>query len=122
MQEYLLILRDHEQRWNNFSPEDFQRIIGMYAQWNQRLADEERFVAAGKLTSELGGTVRAAGKGVVVDGPFTEAKEAIAGYYQVRATNLEEAFVVAGHCPILTYGGSVEVRAMVDTGSPRSPD
>ena len=119
MQEFLLILRDHEQRWDNFSPDDFQRIIKNYGEWNDQLAQQERFVGAGKLTSDLGGTVRADGdSGFIVDGPFTEAKEAIAGYYQIRANSLEEAYEVAGNCPILEYGGSVEVRAMVMPDAP----
>ena len=120
MQEYLLILRDHEQRWDNFSPEDFQRIIGKYAEWNAQLAKEERFVGAGKLTSDLGGTVRRGDDGFVVDGPFTESKEAIAGYYQIRASSLEAAYAVAGQCPILDYGGSVEVREMATATAPRA--
>lgn len=119
MQDYLLILRDHEQRWDNFSPADFQRIINLYAQWNERLAQQERFVGAGKLTRDLGGTVRSGEAGIVIDGPFAEAKEAIAGFYQVRAKDLDDAFEVASHCPILTYGGSVEVREMV---SPNASD
>ena len=120
MQEFLLILRDHEQRWENFSPEDFQRIIKNYGDWNARLAEQERFVGAGKLTSHLGGTVRGdSDRGFIVDGPFAEAKEAIAGYYQIRAKSLEDAYEVAGKCPILEYGGSVEVREMVTADAPR---
>ena len=119
MQDYLLILRDHEQRWDHFSPADFERVINLYNAWNDRLAAEERFVGAGKLTSNLGGTVRGnSDAGVVIDGPFAEAKEAIAGYYQVRATSFDEALEVASQCPILTYGGSVEVREMVTRGAP----
>ena len=120
MQEYLLILRDHEQRWDDFSPEDFQRIITQYAQWNERLAAEERFLGAGKLTSDLGGTVRQRDGTIIIDGPFTEAKEAVAGYYKIRAADIKDAYAVAGGCPILTYGGSVEVREMVTSGAPRA--
>ncbi len=113
MDEYLLILRDHEQRWDHFSPEDFQQVINKYKAWNNKLAEEERFVAAGKLTSELGATVRRKEEKIVIDGPFVEAKEAIAGYYQIRASSLDEACHLAGLCPILSYGGSVEVRVLV---------
>lgn len=120
MAEYLLLLRDHEQRWERFGPADFQRIINEYAAWNERLAAEERLVAAGKLTNQLGGTVRSGDSGIFIDGPYAEAKEAIAGYYQVRAGSLEDAYEIARGCPILTYGGSVEVREMMAAGSPDS--
>jgi len=49
----------------------------------------------------------------VTDGPFAESKEAIAGFFLIRADSLEEAVEIAGGCPGLEYGQTVEVRAMV---------
>lgn len=112
MKQYLLILRDHEMKWDRFSPEELRGIVDLFAEWNRQLREEERFAGAGKLTRDLGKTVRASGDELVVDGPFSEAKEAIAGYYCVRAAGIEEAVAAARGCPILTYGGSVEVREM----------
>ncbi len=97
-------------KWDEFSPEELRGIVDMYAEWNRKLREEERFGGAGKLSRNLGVTVRAAGDELVVDGPYSEAKEAIAGYYCVRAETLEEGVIAAKACPILTYGGSVEVR------------
>ena len=116
MTDYLLILRDHEQRWETFSPEEFQRIIGAFAAWNEKMQAEGSFVGAGKLTSDRGVTLRGRGGELVVDGPYAEAKEAIAGYYRIRAADIEQAGEIARGCPILTYGGSVEVRPMAGGG------
>ncbi len=111
----MLILRDHEMRWDKFSPDELRGIVDLYAQWNQSLREEERFAGAGKLKRDLGVTVRASQDELVVDGPFSEAKEAIVGYYCIRAASAEEAVAAARACPILTYGGSVEVREMEGT-------
>ena len=48
-----------------------------------------------------------------MDGPFAESKEAIAGFFIIRADSLEEAVEVARGCPGLEFGQTVEVRAMV---------
>ena len=112
MKTYMLILRDQEIRWPSFSREQAQAVIDRFNAWNARLRADERLVGAGKLSQDLGVTVRQEGDGLVVDGPFSEAKEAIMGYYCVQAETLDEASTLAKGCPILTYGGSVEVREL----------
>ena len=114
MNEYLLILRDHESKWDSFSPDELQRVVHQFAEWSRKMAEEERLLGAGKLDRDLGATVRARDGDLVVDGPFSEAKEAIAGYFCIRAENQESACEVAKGCPILGYGGSVEVRLMTN--------
>jgi hypothetical protein len=42
-----------------------------------------------------------------------ESKEAIAGFFLVRAENLEQAVEIGKGCPSLGFGQTVEVRAMV---------
>ena len=49
------------------------------------------------------------GKVVVTDGPFMEAKEALAGFYLVEAADLEEAVRLAAKIPPAQVG-SIEVR------------
>lgn len=110
MSEYLLIFRDHERQWEQFSPAQMQAVADRFETWRLSLGDA--FIAAGKLTQELGTTVRKQDQEFVVDGPFCEAKEAIAGFYLVRADSQKHAETLAMHFPMLDYGGSVEVRAM----------
>ena len=42
----------------------------------------------------------AEGKRTVVDGPFTESKELIAGFYLIQVRSLEEAIEWAKRCPV----------------------
>ena len=49
------------------------------------------------------------GKQTVVDGPFTELKELIAGFIVIEVPSLEEAIGWASRCPTLT--GAVTSRS-----------
>ena len=49
----------------------------------------------------------------VVDGPFTETKEAVGGYLVLQADSLDEAVEIARSMPTLRYGISVEVRPIL---------
>ncbi len=51
----------------------------------------------------------------VLDGPFAEAKEVIAGYFVIEASDVESAVAIAAKCPNAEFG-SVEVREIVPMG------
>ena len=54
----------------------------------------------------------------VIDGPFTETKELLAGFNLIEAENMEEAVRIAEEFP-WTRTGCVEVRPVVDIGAVR---
>ena len=119
MPEYLLILRDHEERWEAFSNEEYEDVLAQFMAWNESMKAQDELVDAGKLTSHLGRTLRPRDGKIALDGPFAEAKEAIAGYYRVRCEDDVAAVRIARGCPVLTYGGSVEVREIASMEAPR---
>jgi hypothetical protein len=49
------------------------------------------------------------GKVTIVDGPFAETKEALAGFYMIEAENLDAAIGIAAKIPPAEVG-SIEVR------------
>jgi hypothetical protein len=49
-------------------------------------------------------------KKVITDGPYLETKDVIGGFSVIEARDLEHAAQIASGCPILGFGGSVEVR------------
>ena len=64
----------------------------------------------GLLPSSKGVRVRlGGGKFTVTDGPFTEAKELIGGYWIIQASSQEEAVEWARRCPA-EDGDMIEVR------------
>jgi hypothetical protein len=46
----------------------------------------------------------------VADGPFAESKEAVGGYFLIKADSFDEAVAIAQQCPTLEHGSIVEVR------------
>ena len=50
-----------------------------------------------------------------MDGPYTESKEVVAGYFVFRAANYEEALELVRDCPFL-QDGRVALRQTDPTG------
>jgi hypothetical protein len=57
-------------------------------------------------------------RSTVVDGPFTETKELLAGFNLIEAENMDEAVRIAEQFP-WARTGCVEVRPVVDIGAVR---
>jgi hypothetical protein len=53
---------------------------------------------------------------VTTDGPFAETKEALGGFYLIKAKDLDEAIELAAKIPGAKHG-SIEVRPIFDFGS-----
>jgi hypothetical protein len=53
------------------------------------------------------------GKATVTDGPFTEAKELVGGYWLIQAKSKEEAVEWASRCPAAD-GDTIEVRQVYE--------
>ena len=50
------------------------------------------------------------GKPKSTDGPYSETKEVLGGYYMIEAANYDEAVQRTLDHPHLEYGGTIEVR------------
>lgn len=102
--EYLVLSRG---KWDaDKSPERIQQAIDDFYAWHDRLVEQgkmkagQRLATAAKLVSRSG----------VMDGPYTEAKEVVGGYWFFLADSLEEAAELAAQNPCLACGLSFEVR------------
>ena len=113
MAEFMLLIRGGEGDARDLSAEETQQRIQKYIDWSQRLREQNLNVGANELAS--GGVVLRSRNGeVFVDGPFAETKEAIGGYFHIRAEDEADAVRIARECPVLQFGGAVEVRSIVD--------
>jgi hypothetical protein len=111
--EYLLLFRGT--KWpKDLSPEDIQNAIAKFTLWFERLKSDGK-VKSGHPLEHHGKIVT--GRNTVVDGPFPESKEAIAGFFVIQADSLEEAVQIAKDCPSLGNGQTVEVRAIATEAS-----
>ena len=88
----------------------FDEMMGAFMAFNQILIDGGHWVSGANLApTTTATTVRKSGGAVeIVDGPFAETKEQLAGYYLISAPDLDTALELTRQLPILT--GSLEVR------------
>jgi hypothetical protein len=63
--------------------------------------------------SEGAHVTRRGGRTTVIDGPFSEAKELVGGYWIIQARSKEEAVEWASRCP-MSEGDVIEVRRIAD--------
>jgi hypothetical protein len=60
-------------------------------------------------------TVRVAnGETLTTDGPFSETKEVLGGFFLIEADDIDAALDVASRIPAARMGGAVEVRPIVE--------
>jgi hypothetical protein len=110
MAHFMLLLYDDPSGWQKLSPEEMQKAIEKYMAWTKKAVDSKR------LAQDPGKVLRAhGGKSRVTDGPYSETKEVLGGYYTIEAANYEEAVQRALTHPHLEYGGTVELRQVYGT-------
>ncbi|HEU4665084.1 MAG TPA: YciI family protein [Dokdonella sp.] len=78
-----------------------RQLLAAMAQFNEELANAGILLAADGLEpSSAGARVRFSGKArTVIDGPFAEAKELVAGFWLWQVRSLDEAIEWARRCP-----------------------
>src|SRR4029453_14449106 len=109
--EYMLLFRGPH--WDRgLTKEELQQAMDKVMAWFEGLNERGRIKGAQPLGGQ--GRVISGREGrFVVDGPFTETKEAVGGYLVLQADSLDEAVEIARSMPTLRYGISVEVRPIL---------
>jgi hypothetical protein len=111
MPKYMLLLYDNPATFANVSPEQMQKVVEKYVAWGKKLREAGVIKASDKLTDEPGKVMRRKDNQVrVTDGPYSESKEVVAGYYMIEAPSYDKAVDHARDCPHLEFGGTIEVR------------
>jgi len=88
-----------------------------YAAFNEALAKAGGQSTAGERLQPASAatTVRTEGsKTDVLDGPYADTKEQLAGYFMLDVADLDEAIAWAKRCPSSRYG-SIEIRPLAET-------
>lgn len=89
-------------------------IMRAHRELTEQLVASGEYVASQGLTVEAARTVRVRdGVPAVTDGPFSEAKEVLAGYYLVDCASVERATEIAALIPEAALD-LVEVRRVMD--------
>jgi hypothetical protein len=111
MAKFMLLLYNEPTAWAKLSPEEMQKSTEKYMAWTKM-----PFTLDGKRLAEDAGKVLRAegGKARATDGPYSETKEVLGGYYTIEAANYDEAVKLAMDHPHLQFG-TVEVRQVYGT-------
>jgi hypothetical protein len=110
MAKFMLILHSTPGIWRKLSAEEIQHKVEKYQAWIDKIHSSGRHVSSEKLGEE-GGKLLSLQQGrlIIVDGPYSETKEVVGGYYVFRAANYEEAIELTRDCPFLE-DGRIEIR------------
>lgn len=115
MPKYMLFLHESPDLAKDWTPEQMQSVIERYGAWSSGLAERGKLAGGEKLRDEGGRHLRSNGSGITVaDGPYSETKEIVSGFFMVEAADYDEATGIAKTCPHLEHGW-IEVREIEPT-------
>lgn len=91
-----------------------EKILAAMAKYNEQLLKAGALLdLSGLQATSKGARVRfSGGKPRVIDGPFTEAKELVAGYWVIQVKSKEEAIEWARRVPF--DDGEIEIRQLFE--------
>jgi hypothetical protein len=110
MEKFMLIFQGEMPP--KMSPEEMQANMGKWMAWVDKLAKSGKYVSGEPLLP--GGKIVSGKSGKnVTDGPYTEGKEVVGGYFLINAKDYDEAVAISKECPDFEYGGAVQVRQVM---------
>ena len=117
--KYILLVYAEDGVW---PPEEHRVALDESIELCHKLNDKGHYIAAAPLHPVSTATsVRVRdGKRTVVDGPFAETKEHLAGYFLIDVEDLDQAIAVAAQIPG-TRRGTTEIRPIVELTNLPSP-
>ncbi len=107
--EYLLLIRNTA--WQkDYSSAEVQNLVAKFGAWVDGLRTNGKIKLASPLAHQ-GKLLEH--KHAIIDGPFIESKEAIAGFILFVADSFDEAVAIANDAPCLEYGQTLELRPIL---------
>jgi len=109
--KYMLLIYSDETAFQAIPPGDREQAVAAYMAYTEALTKAGVLLSGNRLRpASAATTVRVAdGKTQVLDGPYSEAKEQLGGYYLIEAPDLDAAIGWAARCPGANFG-TIEVR------------
>lgn len=113
--QYMLLIHSDEARMKEaMASGGAPQMMGAYRAYTEAMQQAGVFVAGDALQPSSTATVVRVRDGhtQVLDGPYAEAKEQLAGYYLIEAKDLDAALEWAARCPG-AGSGTMEVRPVM---------
>src|SRR5262245_33458525 len=110
--QYMLLIHTDDAPYRSATPDQLKDMLGVYFAYNEALRKAGVLIKGEELSPARKSTlVRLRdGKSEVLDGPFAEVKEQLAGFYIIDVPSHDEALKWAERCPGASHG-TVEVRS-----------
>jgi hypothetical protein len=100
------------------SPEHMQEHMSKWMAWIGKLKAANKYLAGEPLLP--GGKLVSGSKGkTITDGPYTEGKEVVGGFFVIGAKDIDEAVELSKDCPDLEIGCKVQVRQIMKIEAPQ---
>jgi hypothetical protein len=111
--KYMLLIYGNEAGMLSASQETTSQTIAAYTAYTAAMKQAGVHMGSDRLRpTASASTVRVAdGKTQVLDGPYAETKEQLAGYYMIDVPDLDAALSWAARCPGAAHG-TIEVRPL----------
>ncbi len=108
MAQFLMLLHAEPAPWRTMPADEKQKWFAKYMAWGNKARQAGFLVGSNKLMDDAGKVMR--GQKTVIDGPYSETKEVVGGYYLIEAASYDEAVRRFKDHPHLEHGGTIEVR------------
>jgi hypothetical protein len=93
------------------SPEQMQANMGKWMAWIDQLAKDGKYASGEALLP--GGKLIKGSIAKATDGPYTEGKELVGGYFILNAADYNEAVALCAGYPDFDSGGQIQVRQVM---------
>jgi len=114
MEKFMFIF--HGGMPSDASPEQMQANMGKWFAWIEKLSKDGRYVSGEPLLP--GGKLIQGKNRSVTDGPYTEGKELVGGFFIVNAADMNEAVKLCDDYPDYEIGGTIQVRQVMKIDMP----
>ena len=122
--KYLALIYGDEARWEAFSADEREAVYERYRAFADAAREQSAMVDGAELApTSTATTVRVRdGETLVSDGPFTETKETLGGFFLLECESFEQALDLAAQIPGAEHG-AIEVRPChVDDSEAQRPE
>jgi hypothetical protein len=116
MEKFMLIFHGGQLPEAQRTPENMQASMGKWMAWIDNLAKAGKYVAGEPLMP--GGKQITGASKTVTDGPFTEGKEVVGGFFIINANSYDEAVALCADYPDYGTGGTIQVRQIMKMDMP----
>jgi hypothetical protein len=112
--KYMLLIYGNEAGMATATKADIDQMMGAYLAYTEAMKKAGVVLGGDPLAATSAATtVRVAnGKTQVLNGPYAETKEQLAGYYIIDVADLDAALSWAARCPG-AHHGAIEIRPLL---------